>query len=198
MGYRVQHAGDLLGQQRPAESHLPISSRHGEPPSRPQQWPYTLSHSAGQHLVRHRAIHHSISTGTVTHRCYGAGCCRSTVRQRASTHFDPRPWRMAPYVTIGFVTHPSPSSAFGSAVYPDVPIVDRLVVTTVVDGTYNSVVPGRHLGTAEVQRTNLPRPPSLLAEHGLAYHLTSARGDQQRQVLLDFGLTSHTLFHNLK
>jgi 7,8-dihydropterin-6-yl-methyl-4-(beta-D-ribofuranosyl)aminobenzene 5'-phosphate synthase len=83
-------------------------------------------------------------------------------------------------------------------VYPDVPTVDRLVVTSVVDGTYNSVVPSRQLGTVAVQRTNLPRPPSLLAEHGLAYHLASIRGDQQRQILLDFGLTSQTLFHNLK
>jgi 7,8-dihydropterin-6-yl-methyl-4-(beta-D-ribofuranosyl)aminobenzene 5'-phosphate synthase len=75
--------------------------------------------------------------------------------------------------------------------------VDRLVVTSIVDGTYNCVVPARRFGTVEVQRANLPRPPSLVAEHGLAFQLVSTRGDQQRQILLDFGLTGQALFNNL-
>ena len=80
----------------------------------------------------------------------------------------------------------------------EIPAVDRLVLTSVVDGTYLAILPDRQFGTLSVERTRRPRPPSLIAEHGLAYHLTSERGGEQRQVLLDFGLTRQTLLANLQ
>ena len=80
----------------------------------------------------------------------------------------------------------------------EIPAVDRLVLTSVVEGTYLAILPDRQFGTLSVDRARRPRPPSLIAEHGLAYHLTSERGGEQRQVLLDFGLTSQTLMTNLQ
>ena len=49
-----------------------------------------------------------------------------------------------------------------------------------------------------VERTNRSRSPSLAAEHGLAYHLVSQRGDEQCQILLDYALTSRSLLTNLQ
>jgi 7,8-dihydropterin-6-yl-methyl-4-(beta-D-ribofuranosyl)aminobenzene 5'-phosphate synthase len=84
-----------------------------------------------------------------------------------------------------------------SAELNTIPTVDRLVVTSVVDGTYLAILPSRQVGTRSVARTRRPRPPSLAAEHGLAYYLSSERDGERRQVLLDFALTSQTLFNNL-
>jgi metal-dependent hydrolase (beta-lactamase superfamily II) len=36
----------------------------------------------------------------------------------------------------------------------------------------------------------------LLSEHGLAFHLQSFRGDEEKQFLLDFALTPRTLTNN--
>ena len=80
----------------------------------------------------------------------------------------------------------------------DIPVVDRLTLTSVVDGTYLAVLPDRRGDAISVERTRRPRSPSLLAEHGLAYGLTSERGSEQHHVLLDFGLTSRTLLSNLQ
>jgi 7,8-dihydropterin-6-yl-methyl-4-(beta-D-ribofuranosyl)aminobenzene 5'-phosphate synthase len=88
---------------------------------------------------------------------------------------------------------PAPSASFA-----EVPTVDRLVITSVVDGTYLAILLSRQLGSLSVERTRRPRQPSLAAEHGLAYHLVSQRGGEQRQVLLDFALTSQSLFTNLE
>lgn len=79
----------------------------------------------------------------------------------------------------------------------EIPLVDRLTLTSVVDGTYLAVLPDRRNETILVERTRRPRSPSLVAEHGLAYHVASERGGEQRQMLLDFGLTSQSLFTNL-
>lgn len=81
--------------------------------------------------------------------------------------------------------------------FADIPFVDRLTLTTVVDGTYLAVLPDRRGDSIVVERTRRPRAPSLIAEHGLAYHLASERAGQQRQMLLDFGLTSDSLLANL-
>jgi 7,8-dihydropterin-6-yl-methyl-4-(beta-D-ribofuranosyl)aminobenzene 5'-phosphate synthase len=77
-----------------------------------------------------------------------------------------------------------------------VPVVDRLVMTNVVDNVYDVFAKGGRLDTVMVQRTPLGRSGSLLAEHGLAYHLESLRGSERREVLLDFSLTEKNLFNN--
>src|SRR5690242_12496996 len=68
-----------------------------------------------------------------------------------------------------------------------VPTVDRLVLTTVVDNFYDAFARSAKLDTINVQRTALPHGRPLLAEHGLAYHMESMRGQEKREILLDFG-----------
>ena len=78
-----------------------------------------------------------------------------------------------------------------------VPNVDRLVMTNVVDNIYDIFAKGGKLDTIAVQRTPLGATP-LLAEHGLAYHLASVRGTEQREILLDFSLTVLNLDNNYR
>ena len=77
-----------------------------------------------------------------------------------------------------------------------VPVVDRLVMTNVVDNVYDIFARGGRLDTVMVQRTPLGPKGSLLAEHGLAYHLESHRGGERKEILLDFSLTEKNLFNN--
>src|SRR3989449_4211887 len=77
-----------------------------------------------------------------------------------------------------------------------VPAVDRLVMTNVVDNVYDIFPKGGKLDTISVQRTPLERGGTLLAEHGLAYHLQSLRGSERREILLDFSLTERNLLNN--
>jgi 7,8-dihydropterin-6-yl-methyl-4-(beta-D-ribofuranosyl)aminobenzene 5'-phosphate synthase len=76
------------------------------------------------------------------------------------------------------------------------PTVDRLVMTCVVDNVYDIFAKGGRLDTITVQRTPLRRDDSLLAEHGLAYHIESTRGGEHREILLDFSLTERNLLNN--
>ena len=76
------------------------------------------------------------------------------------------------------------------------PTVDRLVMTNVVDNIYDVFAKGGKLDTISVQRTGLGAGGTLLAEHGLAYHLESLRGSERREILLDFSLTERNLLNN--
>src|ERR1700686_1636202 len=82
----------------------------------------------------------------------------------------------------------------------EIPTVDRLVMTNLVDNIYDIFAKGGKLGNVNVTRNNLPFPYGsdvpLLSEHGLAYHLQSFRGAEEKQILLDFALTPHTLTNN--
>jgi 7,8-dihydropterin-6-yl-methyl-4-(beta-D-ribofuranosyl)aminobenzene 5'-phosphate synthase len=82
----------------------------------------------------------------------------------------------------------------------EIPTVDRLVITNLVDNVYDIFAKGGKLGNLSVTRHNLPFPygsdVSLLSEHGLAFHLQSFRGAEEKQILLDFALTPHTLTNN--
>jgi 7,8-dihydropterin-6-yl-methyl-4-(beta-D-ribofuranosyl)aminobenzene 5'-phosphate synthase len=82
----------------------------------------------------------------------------------------------------------------------EIPTVDRLVLTNLVDNIYDIFAKGGKLGNVTVTRNNLPFPygsdVALLSEHGLAYHLESFRGAEAKQILLDFALTPHTLANN--
>jgi len=82
---------------------------------------------------------------------------------------------------------------------PAVPTVDRLVMTNVVDNIYDVFAKAGKLDSITIERTGLRfGAESLLAEHGLAYHLESVRGAERRQILLDFSLTERNLFNNYK
>lgn len=80
------------------------------------------------------------------------------------------------------------------------PVVDQLVLTSVVDNSYDIFAPGGKFGGVTIQRTPVPHPcgsgPVLLSEHGLAYHLESTCGSERREILFDFSLTCSTLTNN--
>jgi len=77
-------------------------------------------------------------------------------------------------------------------------MIDRLVMTNVVDNVYDVFAKGGKLDTITVQRAALNPKASLLAEHGLAYHLESVRGSETREILLDFALTDVNLRNNYR
>lgn len=80
-----------------------------------------------------------------------------------------------------------------------IPTVDRLTLTNVVDNVYDIFARGGKLDTITVQRAAFARAgDTLLAEHGLAYHLESTRGAERREILLDFALTELNLAHNYR
>src|SRR5919109_2432154 len=91
---------------------------------------------------------------------------------------------------------------FGSllAAPKQIPTVDRLVMTNLVDNIYDIFAKSGKIGNLAVTRNNLPFPYGsdvmLLSEHGLAYHLQSFRGAEEKQILLDFALTPRTLTNN--
>jgi 7,8-dihydropterin-6-yl-methyl-4-(beta-D-ribofuranosyl)aminobenzene 5'-phosphate synthase len=90
--------------------------------------------------------------------------------------------------------------SLASAAWTAIPTVDQLVMTSAVDNIYDVFAKGGKMGDVMVQRTPLPSPvgsaPTLLAEFGLAYHLTSVRGAERKEVLLDFSLIERNLTNN--
>jgi len=81
-----------------------------------------------------------------------------------------------------------------------VPTVDQLVMTNVVDNVFDVFARGGQIGNLAVRRRGVTNPLGsglqLLSEHGLAYHLMSQRGAEQREILLDFALTGASLINN--
>ncbi len=89
---------------------------------------------------------------------------------------------------------PARAEALGGAV----PEVDRLAVRVVIDSFQQAISPSTKVGEVEVQRFGLPPAgKSLLEEFGLSMHLECRRGNESRNLLLDFGFTSGTLNNNL-
>ena len=82
----------------------------------------------------------------------------------------------------------------------EIPTVDGLVLTNLVDNIYDVFAKGGKIGNLAVTRSTLPFPygseVSLLSEHGLAFHLHSFRGAEEKQIFLDFALTPRTLTNN--
>src|SRR6266850_6604443 len=91
-----------------------------------------------------------------------------------------------------------PRAAGRAAAQSGPPTVDRLVLTNVVDNVYDVFAKAGKLDTIAVQRTPLGPGGTLLAEHGLAYHLESTRGSERREILLDFSLTELNLTNNYR
>jgi len=80
-----------------------------------------------------------------------------------------------------------------------VPEVDRLAVRVVTDSYQLAIAPNMKVGEVEVQRFGMPPAGrSLLGEFGLSMHLESRRGEETRNMLLDFGFTAGTLNNNLQ
>lgn len=85
----------------------------------------------------------------------------------------------------------------------DVPVVDKLTVSVVTDSFHHVFEPSRNHGSVQVRRIGFavsPRTPpqrTLQNEWGLALHVESQRGNESRQVMIDFGYTPHALLNNL-
>ena len=84
----------------------------------------------------------------------------------------------------------------------NVPEVDRATVRVVTDNYHFALSPSGKIGDVEVGRVVFPlsdQPPGkvLLSEFGLSMHLETQRGDETRNVLIDFGYSSPTLLNNL-
>jgi 7,8-dihydropterin-6-yl-methyl-4-(beta-D-ribofuranosyl)aminobenzene 5'-phosphate synthase len=83
------------------------------------------------------------------------------------------------------------------------PEVDRLAVRVLVDSYQIAVAPSFKLENVQVERFGWPlsdAPPekALVSEFGLSMHVESRKGDQTRNVLVDFGFTSNALSNNLE
>jgi 7,8-dihydropterin-6-yl-methyl-4-(beta-D-ribofuranosyl)aminobenzene 5'-phosphate synthase len=83
------------------------------------------------------------------------------------------------------------------------PEVDRLAVRILVDSYQFAVAPGKKAGPVEIVHfgwgIDPSRPPgrTLVSEFGLAMHAQSKRGEETRNVLVDFGYTPEALLNNM-
>ena len=103
---------------------------------------------------------------------------------------------MFSYLVGGLLGGAKPARAQG--VSGPVPEVDRLAVRVVTDSFHLAIAPNMKVGEVEVQRVGMPPAGrSLHGEFGLAMHLESRRGNETRNLMLDFGFTSDTLNNNL-
>jgi 7,8-dihydropterin-6-yl-methyl-4-(beta-D-ribofuranosyl)aminobenzene 5'-phosphate synthase len=100
--------------------------------------------------------------------------------------------------TIGGGVRPARAEALAGAP----PEVDRLAVRILVDSYQFAVAPGKKVGDVELIHFGWgigpDKPPgkTLISEFGLAMHAQSKRGDETRNVLMDFGFTSSALINN--
>jgi len=83
-----------------------------------------------------------------------------------------------------------------------VPTLDRLAIRVVLDSSHDIFISGEAPNNVGVERTRLLPPPrvkkTLGGEWGLALHLQSQKGSEQRNHLLDFGYTPEILNNNLE
>lgn len=87
------------------------------------------------------------------------------------------------------------------AIGDNVPVIDTLEVRVIVDNTHMALVPDKPLGEAYLERFRFPLEDpepgrTLQSEFGLSLLLTSYRGDEVRNILLDFGYSHHTMRTN--
>ena len=84
-----------------------------------------------------------------------------------------------------------------------VPEVDRVSVRVVVDNYQFAIAAGKKVGSVDVQHFGWglsgDKPPSrtLISEFGLSMHAESRRGNETRNLLMDFGFTPEALNNNV-
>ncbi|SHG40550.1 MBL fold metallo-hydrolase [Bradyrhizobium erythrophlei] len=81
------------------------------------------------------------------------------------------------------------------------PELDRVAVRIVIDSYQFAVAPSRKLPNLDVQHfgwglSDKPPRKTLVSEFGLAMHVESRRGNETRNVLVDFGFTPEALLNN--
>jgi 7,8-dihydropterin-6-yl-methyl-4-(beta-D-ribofuranosyl)aminobenzene 5'-phosphate synthase len=83
----------------------------------------------------------------------------------------------------------------------DAPIVDRVVIREITDNSNNIFLGPLERPGLTVQRPGFPglaQGKTLESEWGLALHIESTRGGEQRRYLLDFGFTPDVYANNLE
>jgi 7,8-dihydropterin-6-yl-methyl-4-(beta-D-ribofuranosyl)aminobenzene 5'-phosphate synthase len=100
--------------------------------------------------------------------------------------------------TIGGAARPARAQSLPGAP----PEVDRLAIRVLVDSYQFAVAPSRKVGNVDIQNFGWgigpDKPPgkTLISEFGLAMHAQSKRGEETRNVLMDFGFTPQALINN--
>jgi len=80
----------------------------------------------------------------------------------------------------------------------EAPVVDRVVIREITDNSHNIFLGSLERPGLAVQRVGLmPAGKTLESEWGLALHIESTRGGEQRRYLLDFGFTPDVYANNL-
>lgn len=82
----------------------------------------------------------------------------------------------------------------------DVPVVDEVVIQEITDNTHDVFLRGLASPGMAVTRSGFPdavNGKTLESEWGLALHVVSRKGDQERRFLLDFGFTPDVYLNNL-
>jgi 7,8-dihydropterin-6-yl-methyl-4-(beta-D-ribofuranosyl)aminobenzene 5'-phosphate synthase len=96
---------------------------------------------------------------------------------------------------------PLDSSAEAAPAHIDAPVVDRVVVQEITDGSHDIFLRGAELPGLSVQRVGpaafAPQGRTLSSEWGLALHIQSHKGGETRNYLLDFGFTPTVYQNNL-
>ena len=87
------------------------------------------------------------------------------------------------------------------AVTGSVPELDRVAVRIVIDSYQFAVAPSKKLPDLEVQHfgwglSDKPPRRTLVSEFGLAMQVESRRGNETRNILVDFGFTPEALLNN--
>ena len=83
----------------------------------------------------------------------------------------------------------------------DTPVVDRVVIREITDNQHNIFLKPLERPGLSVQRTGFPaaaQGKTLESEWGLALHIETARGSEERRYLLDFGFTPEVYANNLE
>jgi 7,8-dihydropterin-6-yl-methyl-4-(beta-D-ribofuranosyl)aminobenzene 5'-phosphate synthase len=81
------------------------------------------------------------------------------------------------------------------------PELDRVAVRIVIDSYQFAVAPSRKLPNLDIQHfgwglSDKPPRKTLVSEFGLAMHVESRRGNETRNVLVDFGFTPEAFLNN--
>jgi 7,8-dihydropterin-6-yl-methyl-4-(beta-D-ribofuranosyl)aminobenzene 5'-phosphate synthase len=83
----------------------------------------------------------------------------------------------------------------------DTAVVDRVVIREITDNQHNIFLKPLERPGLSVQRTGFPaaaQGKTLESEWGLALHIETARGSEERRYLLDFGFTPEVYANNLE
>jgi len=89
----------------------------------------------------------------------------------------------------------------GAAARIEAPVVDRVVIREITDNSNNIFLGPLERPGLTVQRPGFPglaQGKTLESEWGLALHIESTRGAEQRRYLLDFGFTPDVYANNLE